>query len=541
MKWTSRASRRLAALGLGVLVIATAGCSAATSGSQTGGPDSSKPFTVNWLATITSLDPAFSCPGTDNSLASNMYGRLVKLSTTKTKDGFLIDNPDPSKVQPDFAESWKISDDGKTYTFKLRSGAKFANGDPLDSTAVKYSFDRTLKMGACGALSLQGGLTNPPLITGTEAPDATTFVLSLREPYPQIMYSLALSRGSIYDPKEVEAHGGVEANKPNEWMTSHTASSSGPYVLKTYVPNSYAILEANPNYYGTPAKEKTVRINFLTAVPTATLQAQNKQADVTVGLPPQTVKDISSKSCCTVFKTPASAPVTVSMNHEDPTTGNQKFREALTYAIPYDEIIQKVAYGYGTSFYGPLNPTMTGYKADLEPPRKQDVAKAKQLIAESGLSNPTLNLMINPTAAGNTEIATILQSSWEAIGVKVNIDSKAPADFSTLFNGGKYQSALLFENSGMIGAYEIFKKMTCGSSFNNQHICIDGSQQWMDQLNNSTTSAQQQAPIDELVKLWIADSATVMLYNADFTAVLNPDVKSFKYSANMRVDEWGRS
>ncbi|MDQ4213586.1 ABC transporter substrate-binding protein [Microbacterium capsulatum] len=541
MKWTSRTSRRLAALGLGVLMVVTAGCSSGTpSGGQTTGASSGRQFTVNWLATITSLDPAFICPGNDNSLASNFYGRLVKLSETKTKEGFLIDNPDPTKVQPDLAESWKISDDGLTYTFKIRSGAKFANGDPLDANAVKYSFDRTLKLGACGALALQGGLTNPPLISGTAAPDATTFVMTLRQPYPQIMYSLALSRGSIYDPKEVEAHGGVEANKPNEWLTSHTASSSGPYVLKTYVPNSYAILEANPNYYGTPAKEKSVRINFLTSVPTLTLQAQNKQADVTVGLPPQTVKEISSKTCCTVFRTPASAPVTVSMNHQDPTTGNAKFREALTYAIPYDDIISKVAYGYGTSFYGPINPTMTGYKASLEPPRKQDVAKAKQLIAESGLTNPELTLMINPTAAGVTEIATIVQSAWQAIGVKVNIDSKAPADFSTLFNGGKYQSALLFENSGQIGAYEIFKKMTCGSSFNNQHICIDGSQKWMDQLNSATTSAQQQAPIDELVKLWVANSATVMLYNADFTAVLNPDVKSFKYSANLRVDEWSR-
>jgi len=541
MKWTSRVSRRLAALGLGVLMVATAGCSAAAPTDGQSGASGDRPFTVNWSASITSLDPAFICPGNDNSLASNFYGRLVTLSTTKDKNGFLIDNPDPTKVKPEIAESWKVSDDGKVYTFKIKDGLKFANGHPLDANAVKYSFDRTLKLGACGSLSLQGGLTNPPLITGVEAPDAGTFVLTLRQPYPQIMYSLAYSRGSVYDPAEVEANGGVEANKPNEWLTSHTASSSGPYVLKDYVPNSYALLEANPNWYGDPVKEKTVRINFVTSVPTLLLQAKNKQADVTLGLPPQSVKDVSANACCKVFETPASAPVTVSMNHEDPTTGNAKFREALTYAIPYDDIIDGVAYGYGTSFYGPLNPTMTGYKADLEKPRKQDVAKAKQLIAESGLKNPELNLMINPTAAGNTEIATILQSAWQAIGVKVNIDSKPPADFSTNFNDGKYQSALLFENSGMIGAYEIFKKMSCGSSFNNQHICIDGSQPWMDKLNSATTSEQQQEPIDELVKLWVENSATVMLYNADFTAVLNPDVKGFKYGANLRVDQWGRS
>jgi peptide/nickel transport system substrate-binding protein len=422
----------------------------------------------------------------------------------------------------------------------LQAGKKFANGNPLDAAAVKYSLDRTLKIGACGALSLQLGITKPPLITAVEAPNATTVVIKLRQAYPAILYSLAQSRGSIYDPKEVEAHGGVQAGTPNQWLQSHTASSSGPYILSEYVPGNRAILKRNPNYYGEPAKEPEIRVNFIPSVSTLLVQAQSKQADVTLGLPPQAVKTLSTNACCKVVTADSTTPVTVSMNYEGPLTGNKKFREALTYAVPYKQIIEKVAYGYGDSYYGPVVPGMAGFQAELEPPREYNVDKAKQLLAESGVSSPKLDLMINPTAPGVSEIATLLQSAWQQIGVTVNIQAKPPTDFSTLFNEGKYQSALLFENSTPIGGYELRKKMTCGSPFNNQHICIPGTMPLLEKLNSTADPEAQQPIVDELVTKWLENSPTLILYRARFTAVLNPDVKQFTYAANLRFSEWSR-
>jgi peptide/nickel transport system substrate-binding protein len=531
--------RRHITLGAGLLALVAA-ASACSSGSGTSSATTGRPFTVNWAANVSSLDPAFVCPGDDNSFASNFYGRLVTLSTTADSKGFTTANPDPSKVEPDLATSWAVSDGGKTYTFKLRPGTTFANGDPLDAAAVKYSLDRTVKMGACGALSLQLGITKPALITSVDAPDATTVVLKLRQPYPAILYSLAQSRGSIYDPKEVEAHGGVQPNTPNQWLQSHTASSSGPYVLSDYVPGSYAVLKRNAAYYGKPALEPVVRVNFISSVPTLLLQAENRQADVTLGLPPQGVSSLSDKDCCTVFTADSATPVTVSMNYGDSLTGNAKLREALTYAVPYHDLITKVAYGYGDSYYGPVVPGMAGYNKELEPPREYDQAKAKQLLAESGVSTPTLDLMINPTAPGVSELATLLQAAWQAIGVKVNIDAKPPTDFSTLFNTGQYQSALLFENSTPIGGYELRKKMTCGSPYNNQHICIPGTMPLLDKLNSTADVGAQQPIVDQLVQKWLEQSPTIILYRARFTAVINPDVKHFAYAAPFRFSEWGR-
>jgi peptide/nickel transport system substrate-binding protein len=208
--------------------------------------------------------------------------------------------------------------------------------------------------------------------------------------------------------------------------------------------------------------------------------------------------------------------------------------------VPYKQVIEKVAYGYGDSYYGPVVPGMAGFRAELEPPREYNVAKAKQLLAESGVSSPKLDLMINPTAPGVSEIATLLQSAWQQIGVTVNIQAKPPTDFSTLFNEGKYQSALLFENSTPIGGYELRKKMTCGSPFNNQHICIPGTMPLLEKLNSTADPEAQQPIVDELVTKWLENSPTLILYRARFTAVLNPDVKQFTYAANLRFSEWSR-
>ncbi|MEK0097956.1 ABC transporter substrate-binding protein [Streptomyces sp. A475] len=504
-------------------------------------PDAAhRPFTVNWAGNISSLDPAFACPGDDNTLAANFYGRLVKLSTTADSEGFTTANPDVSKVQPDLATGWKVSDGGKTYTFKLPAGKKFASGNPLDAAAVKYSIDRTLKMGACGSLSLQLGMTEPPLIAGVDAPDSTTVVLRLRQPYPAILYSLAQSKGSIYDPKVVEAHGGVQAGSLNQWMQSHTAGSSGPYILSEYVPNNHAVLKRNPHYYGKHAIEPVIRVNFVSSVSGLLVEAENRQADVTLGLPPQSVSQLGGQSCCKVVTAGSASPVTVSMNHRGQVTGNARFREALTYAVPYEDIIKKVAYGYGDSYYGPVVPGMAGYRAQLERARPYDPAKAKRLLAASGLKSPSLDLMIDATAPGVSQLAALLQASWQAIGVKVTIDSKPPADFTTLFNNGTYQSALLFENSTPIGGYELRKKMTCGSSFNNQHICIPGTMPLLQRLNTTAHADEQQPIVDELVGKWLAQSPTVILYRAQFTAVISPDVKHFGYAPNLPFSAWGR-
>jgi peptide/nickel transport system substrate-binding protein len=495
---------------------------------------------VNWATTLTNIDPAFVCAGNENSFASNFYARLVKLDEDQQPDGTLVANTDPARVKGDLATSWTVSPDGKAYTFSLHPGAKFANGNPLDAEAVRYSIMRNLTIGGCGSLGLQIGLTDPPLISSVVVVDAQTVRLELSRAYPAILVTLAQSRGSIYDPKVIKDHGEDKKGVPNQWLAAHTASSSGPYVLDEYVANNYAVLKRNPNYYGQAAKEPVVRVNFITSIPTLMLQARRGEADVTLGLPPYVVHELSQNDCCTVTAAPAFAPVTVSFDNSSGVTSNPKLREALTYAVPYEQIKASVAYGYADSYYGPFVPGTPGFDPQRSAARPLDKDRARALVKQSGLVNPQIDLMINPTSPGVSTLATILKASWEDIGVTVNIDSQTPTAFATKFNTGKYQSALLFESAGAVAAYELRKKMTCGSSFNNQHICIPGTPDLMKKLDNAPDLQAQQPYINALVDAWRASSPTIILYRAQFTAVLAHSVKAFDYASSTTFYNWGR-
>src|SRR4029453_8741683 len=148
-------------------------------------------------------------------------------------------------------------------------------------------------------------------------------------------------------------------------------------------------------------------------IPTLMLQARRGEADVTLGLPPYVVHQLSQEDCCRVTTAPAFAPVTVSLDNSSGTTANPKLSEALTYAVPYEQIKASGAYGYADSFYGPFVPGIPGFDSARSAPRPLDKEKAKALVAESGLKDPQIDLMINPSSPGVSTLATILKSSWE--------------------------------------------------------------------------------------------------------------------------------
>lgn len=252
---------------------------------------------------------------------------------------------DPGNIEPYFAESIDISDDGLVYTFKLPQGAKFPSGEPVDAAAVKYSLERTIKMGGCGGYFVYDGIYEPPLIKSIETPDATTVVITLSVPNANFLQDMAQPAASIVDRTVVEANGGVKEGELNEYMSSHTAGS-GPFLLEEYEPNKRAVLTANPDFFAEPPASDRILVNFVNSDPTLLLQARSGQADVTLGMTKQSANSLREDPCCKVIA------------NQDPTFweiigtpwkkkpwDNQKFREAVTYAVPYEDIIEKVAFG----------------------------------------------------------------------------------------------------------------------------------------------------------------------------------------------------
>ncbi|MYU26310.1 ABC transporter substrate-binding protein [Streptomyces sp. SID8352] len=536
--------RRRAVVLLAALGLAATACTAGGSGSGGSGGGGEKrtsdTLTVNWATGNTTLDPAAACNQDDLSLIHNLYSGLTRYATKPGPDG--TSEYDPTKIEPSFAKSWTVTDSGRTYTFKLHEGAKFPDGGAMDSAAVKYSVERVLTMGTCATFYLQAGMSAPPLITKVETPDANTVVFRLRAPNADFLAGLATPAGSIVNPAVVEANGGVKKGTLSTWMAGNTAGS-GPYSLTTYQPNSTAVLTANPGYWGDRPATPTIRINYVTSAPTLALRAKSGEADVTLGLPPQSVKSLETEKGLRLKAHRAPLFAQVALRNDAAPLDNVKFRAALTLAVPYEKMLESVGFGFGELYYGSVLPGVAGYDAPGSKPLRTDVAEARRLLAESGVKTPvTVPMMINSSAPSAEQLATLLQGVWQEIGVKVEIEKLAPSDFTPRFTKGDYTSALVLEGPGVPTAgYQLALTASCDSPFNNAKVCIPGLDAKLARAQAAPDPGTARKLYAEINSDWRAQSPRIPLYALQHVAVLGTSVTHYSYAKFMDFTDWAVS
>lgn len=528
----SEARRPLMAL---VVLIAVAALVAGCGGGQTdvaaeasGDSGGAGTLRVAMAQAPATIDPATVCSTYDTGLVGALYVRLSQYGVKPGPDG--TTQADPTKIEPWLAKSWTISKDELTYTFHLRPGLKFPSGEPLDSDAVKYTFDRLLKMNQCGAYYALDGLFEPPLIKSISAPNPTTVVISLNQPDPNALQAWAQPSAGIVDPSVVEAHGGVKANSTNPWMASH-AAPSGPYVLGSYQPNRQAVLEANKDFFE-PVNQKQIVINYDSSDSTLLLAARSGEADIVIGLSKQAVSTLANEGCCRVIVNDAPTWEQIGLPNDKPPFNNKKVREALTYAVPYEDIVKNVAFGYAKTYYGPWPPAFPQFDPAVEGARPFDLEKAKALLSESGVELP-LDVTLTLTEGNSVErlIATIVQSTWKELGINVKVSVLSAAAFEEAIHSGKAQAFLRYDGPSVLAPEFLWNyDARCKAEANLSHICIPAADALVDELQKTTDPAERQRLATEIAKLWVADSPRIQVYSDRFTAVLGKDVKSYYFS-----------
>jgi peptide/nickel transport system substrate-binding protein len=539
MRFTSRSCAAVvAAAGI---VLAAAGCGGSY---ESGGSDDGSPATrpdgtlrVNFAVAPATLDPASGCGVNDLALIGNVYARLTKYGSKPGPEN--TTEFDPAKIETDVAESMKVSGDGKTYTFKLPGDLKFPSGEPVDAKAVKYSIERTMTVNGCGGFFVIDGI--PGLIEKIETPDPQTVVFRLGQPDPNFPEALAQPAAGIVDESVVAENGGVKKNTVNEWMQSHVAGY-GPFVLDAYEPNRRAVLKANPDWKGEPPASDTIEINYVNADPTLLLQARSGDADVTIGLSKQSVKSLEGRDGVKIVANESPLSEQIGLPNGKKPFDNLKFREALTYALPYQEIVDKVAFGYGTLFFGPLQPVLTEYNEQLSQPRQYDAEKAEQLIRESGVKTPVeIQMVIQEGNTAEEQIATIAQGEWRKLGVEVKIRKLPAAEYITGLQEHKYQSYVRLDGPGVIDAgYYLGYDMLCDVGFNLSELCIPRADKLHAQARRETDDAERQRLYDEITKLWVADSPKIHVYADRHVAVLSEDVRAYHYAHETDMRTWSK-
>ena len=524
-RWTWAVAASVAAA-VAVLGFGVASSSGTTPKGAASGASAAQPLVIDAATPPSTLDPAESCPVTDFGPVGNMYVSLTQFGTS-TKNGVTLGNP--NKIVPYLATKWKSSDSYHTWTFTLRSGVKFPNGDPLNGAAVKFTYERLVSMGGCASGEPTGEAPGKGLIKSIDTPNATTVVFHLSIPISQFpSYQTNPGDLGIVDPSLVSANGGVQAGKVNTWIASHDAGS-GPYVLKSYTPGVQMVLTRNPRYFGRAPLRNTIKINFITSDSTLLLDAENGSADVTEGLSASSFASLKGKTAVKLISFPIGFYEFVSFPNKSAPFNNVRFREALTYAVPYKQIQSKVVYGYGALFYGPFPPGFVGYNASLSKPRTLDLSRAKALIKQSGVKIPitlTQPIYVLSGDFDGLQVATVVQSTWAQLGITVKIDQVSSTQYAGT-NFGLHKTWLIVGNDGpdvptpfYLGNYD----ERCTSAYNRANYCNPQ----VDSLLVKSESARgpaQQAIWNQIQKLWVADSPRIPLYQMYKTVAAKPGIK----------------
>jgi len=535
----SRLLRRSAALvaGLGLLV----GCTAQAPADGSGGTDGSSGDALNVAFQVapTTLDPASGCTLDDSRLAKVLYAQLLQNGERTDENG--VREVDPTVVEPYFAESWTVSDDGLNYTFDLAEGWTFPSGDPMDAEAVKYSLDRVNTMNGCGASILNDLYQEPNLISSVDVVDAQTVSITLSQPDGDFLLALATSAASIVDPALVEANGGVVADTPNDWMASNDAGS-GPFRLASYEPGTSAVLERDDDFGGEPAASPAIDVSWIKSDAAMLLQVQNGELDVALGLTKNSAASVDGTDGLTVAASTATANMQFLMPNDKAPWTDERLREAVTYAIPYQDILDNVLQGYGELYYGPIPPTMPGYDAADSAPRTYDLAKAKELVAASGVATPvkvTLDVISGDTTQAS--IATILQSALGEIGIDITVNPLSESAWGDAVYNQTTTAALRLDGPAVFSAgYYLQYDEYCSSPYNTGVICVPGNEDLLTSARAAGTTQERDAFLAQLTENWVADSPKVPLY-LDATAVVVKDGTDYVWDPATDMRAWARA
>lgn len=338
------------------------------------------------------------------------------------------------EYEPMLAESWEVSEDQSTFTFKIPEGVTFQDGDPCDATAVKASFNRFLLMGMGPVNVISRFAPDPEMV---EVVDATTVRFNLGTPQPLFLSALS----SSYGPMVVNT-AYVEANKTDDDPYAHEfyllgapGSGTGPYILTENSVNEQVILDKFDGYHGgweTPHFSQLV-VRIVEEMATRRQLIENGDADATFqNLAPEDYEALRQNPDVQVISHPSTAVYWTTINAVK--TGSPEARQGLCWAFPYEEVVNGVYKGHVTRT-GPIATTVRGYDPNVFL-YTTDLDKAKELLLGAGFEEGfTFDYAINAGEAIERSVAELYQANLATIGYDLEIQELDRATFVDLAYG----------------------------------------------------------------------------------------------------------
>ena len=337
-------------------------------------------------------------------------------------------------LRPGLAESWEVSADGMSYTFKLRD-AKFSDGSPVTIDDVLFSLGKLNDPSAAYQFLLK------PVQSIDKVDDRQVRVV-MKEPYSPFLSVASIFAAAVVKKAAFEANPDEFANKP---------VCSGPFMVESFERGTKTVLVKNPHYWETGTDGQPLpyldRVELLYVPDTnaRVLGLQNGDYDVIAIVPFNQAKAVGETPGLNLEAAEIFRLDYVYLNHRQKPIDDKRIRLAMNYAANLEAIHKAVFFGFGQLPNG-FNPKMNLWSGDVKR-IPFDIAAAKKLVAEANYDGTPIKLMIDTGNAPSKQIATILQQGWKEAGLNVEIGEIDGSSAWTMVVEGDYQAYVSYITS----------------------------------------------------------------------------------------------
>ncbi|MGD9477461.1 ABC transporter substrate-binding protein [Shinella sp. G-2] len=459
----------------------------------------------------TTLDPMRSAAAGNIETYGQLYSRLLRR------------NSETGALEPGLAETWEISEDGKTYTFHLRD-AQFSDGSPITAADVAFSLDR-IRSDKKSAYPAPLGA-----VEGVTASDAKTVVVTLKSAFAPFLGNAEIWNMGIVSKADVEKRG-------EEGAFSTVPVTSGPYEVKQWKPNEKLVLEPNPHYWrkGYPKSDATVELIEIASPETRIAMLKAGEIDVVRAVPWAQIDELKTAEAIDMRLEPSTTIYMTLLNHKREPFSNLKARQAAGMAIDNKAMAAAITRGYAE----PANTTLPG-SVDFHdkdyPGIAHDPAKAKELLAESGMAGREVKILATADAPSQ-QTALLIQAQWQAIGLKpviVNVDGGAWWDAT---GKGDYDAAANWWYNETPDPDLAVRWAVCGSCGSNSYNTFYANPKVDELVEQGTKEVDEAKRADiykEIQKITTEEVAQIPLYYAPNAVAYSKRLQGLKLTPSLQ-------
>jgi len=473
---------------------------------------------VGQAAEPKSLDPATVTAVNDFRILVNLYDGLVRY-----KDGSL-------QVEQALATSWKISDDGRVYTFQLRKGVTFHDGTPFNAEAVKFNFERMLDKHNpyhdTGPFPLAFFFSD---IDKINTPNSHEVVFHLKKTYPPFLSNLAYPTGLIISPAAVKKYGKDVGRHP---------VGAGPFRFEEWQSNAKVVLTANPNYWGGKPKLKAVVFRPLTDANTRLAEMLSGGLDVMVNVPADSIKTFRNDARFKVLQQVGPHVWFLILNTKEGIFKDKRVRQAVNYAVNKKTLVENVLQGTATVANGPTPPAFAWAHNNKLKPYPYDPAKARTLLKAAGVKNAKLVFYVTEGGSGMLDpvaMGTAIQADLTKVGLQAKIETYEWNTFLSKVNAGLKGKADMAEMAWMTNDPDTLPYLTLRSDaapakggFNSGYYSNPKVDELLEKARGTTDQARRAVLYKKMQTLVRDDAPWLFVANWKQNAAANVRVKGLK-------------